>query len=254
VVAVGPEAASVLPTARRPARLADPVVEFLAEQIVSGAIAPNSVLPPESALGQAFQVSRITVREAVKLLEAKGLVGVRQGVGAVVNPDTKWNFLDPVVLAAAVKQDSGLTLLDELVDVRVKLEASLAARAAHSATAADLADLEEVFHRLEAQVGTPEAFVQTDVEFHDRIMAVSKNRLARSIVSAVHSQARTSMLYQGHPSVADVKVTNEEHRKILERVADGDADGAAAAMTAHILDAWGRRRPTPARTARRRRR
>lgn len=231
--------------ARRPARLADLVVESIVDGVVSGAIPANAALPPESALSEQFQVSRITVREAVKLLEAKGLVEVRRGVGAVVKDDSSWNLLDSDVLAAAVKHDANLTVLDELVGVRIALESNLAGLAAERATDEERAAIEAVFHRLEADTTRPEVFIQTDVEFHDRIMAASGNRLARSIVSTVHSQARTSMRYQGHPSVEDVSTTNAEHRIVLERILDRDAPGAAQAMTDHIRSAWQRRRPAP---------
>ncbi|QKW10373.1 FadR family transcriptional regulator [Streptomyces sp. NA04227] len=233
-------------TGKRPARLAQLVVGSLVDAIVARRIAPQSVLPPESALSAAFEVSRITVREAVKLLEAKGLVSVRHGVGAVVNADTEWNLLDADVLAAAMRHDENVTLLDELVGVRVALESDLAAQAALNADATDLAEIEGLYHRLESQLREPEAFIVSDVEFHDRIMAASGNRLARSIVGTVHSQARTSLRYQGHPSVQDVTVTNREHAKILERLLDRDAAGAGTAMADHIRSAWSRRRPTPA--------
>lgn len=227
--------------ARRPARLADLVVESIVDGIVSGSIPPRSVLPPESALSEQFQVSRITVREAIKLLEAKGLLEVRHGVGAVVKDDASWNLLDGAVLAAAVKHD--LSILDELVGVRIALESNLAGLAAEHATDEDRAEIEAIYHRLETETSQPEVFIQTDVEFHDRIMTASGNRLARSIVSTVHSQARTSMRYQGHPSIEAVTITNTEHRVVLERILDRDTAGAAQAMTDHIRSAWERRRP-----------
>ncbi|GAA3084748.1 DNA-binding FadR family transcriptional regulator [Kribbella aluminosa] len=231
--------------ARRPARLADLVVESVLDGVVSGAIRPGAALPPESALSEQFQVSRITVREAVKLLEAKGLVEVRRGVGAVVKDDSSWNLLDADVLASAMRNDANLTILDELVGVRIALESNLAGLAAEHATDEDRAAIEAVFHRLEADTSRPEVFIQTDVEFHDRIMAASGNRLARSIVSTVHSQARTSMRYQGHPSVEDVRTTNSEHRIVLDHILARDPAGAATAMTNHIRSAWQRRRPLP---------
>ncbi|WP_326794151.1 FadR family transcriptional regulator [Streptomyces sp. NBC_01808] len=231
---------------RRPARLAQLVVESLVDGIVSGAITPRAVLPSETALAQTFAVSRITVREAVKLLEAKGLVAVRHGVGAVVSSDTEWNLLDTDVLAAAMRHDENLTILDELIGVRISLESDLAALAAVNATDDDLAEIEGLFHRLESQVRAPEDFIRSDVEFHDRIMAASRNRLARSIVSTVHSKARTSERYRGHPGVADVTVTNGEHARVLERLLARDPDGASAAMADHIRSAWSRRRPAPA--------
>jgi DNA-binding FadR family transcriptional regulator len=247
------DAFAVSPAARRPARLAQLVVESLLDGIVSGAARPRSVLPPEPALAEKFGVSRITVREAVKLLEAKGLVEVRHGVGAVVRSDTDWNLLDSDVLAAAMRHDENLTILDELVAVRISLESDLAAQAAIHASADDLAEIEGLFHRLESEIRTPEVFIRSDVEFHDRIMAASGNRLARSIVSTVHSQARTSMRYQGHPTIGDVTIANREHGHILQLLLDRDAAGAADAMADHIRSAWSRRRPAPATVGRPRR-
>ncbi|WP_419998999.1 FadR/GntR family transcriptional regulator [Streptomyces boninensis] len=233
-----------VPTAsRRRTRLAQLVVDSLVDGIVSGKVPPRAGLPSEAVLSQTFEVSRITVREAVKLLEAKGLVSVRHGVGAVVNADTEWNLLDSDVLAAAMRHDENLAILDELVSVRISLESDLAALAAVHATEDDLAEIKGLFHQLESEVRTPQAFIGTDVKFHDRIMAASGNRLARSIVSTVHSKARTSERYQGHPSVEDVTVTNGEHARVLESLLARDPEGASAAMAGHIRSAWSRRRP-----------
>ena len=91
----------------------------------------------------------------------------------------------------------------------------------------------------------PEVFIETDMAFHDRIMAASGNDLARSIMTTVHDQVRRSLRYQGHPSVEDVTVTNQAHGRVLERILERDAEGASREMAAHIGAAWQRRRPTP---------
>ena len=109
------------PHPRRPARLALAVIEALADQIVSGQLPAGSQLPPEPTLCEIFGVSRITVREAVKSLEEKGLVLARQGSGTTVTEQDGWTLLDPIVLAAVVRHDTQLTLLDQLVDVRARL-------------------------------------------------------------------------------------------------------------------------------------
>jgi DNA-binding FadR family transcriptional regulator len=81
------------PWPRRPARLAHAVVESLTDSIVSGAIPSGSTLPVEPELCETFGVSRITIREAVKSLEAKGLVRARQGSGTTVTPSEEGGFL-----------------------------------------------------------------------------------------------------------------------------------------------------------------
>src|SRR3954452_12508373 len=80
--------------ARRPANLASAITAELVERIVRGGHPSGTSLPPEPALCETFAVSRTVVREAVKVLQEKGLVQVRQGAGTVVTPPETWNVLD----------------------------------------------------------------------------------------------------------------------------------------------------------------
>src|SRR5690348_2110039 len=93
---------------RRPANLARAVTAELVDRIVRGVHSPGAPLPTEPELCDTFSVSRSVVREAVKILEEKGLVQVRQGSGTVVTPPTRWNMLDELVLAVTVAEDDGL--------------------------------------------------------------------------------------------------------------------------------------------------
>lgn len=236
------ESPVIEPWPKRPARLAHAVVESLTGTIVSGALPPGSTLPVEPELCETFGVSRITIREAVKSLEAKGLVRARQGSGTTVTPSEEWNLLDPVVLAATVRHDDELVVLDQLVGVRSALEAQMAAQAAEVATDDDLREVERLLGRLDEEIATPARFVETDVLFHDRIMQASRNRLGRSIIRTVHTQARSTFLYTGTPDGHACEQANAEHRRIAERLLARDPQGAAQAMTAHIEAAWSRRR------------
>lgn len=230
------------PWLRRPARLAYAVVEALADRIVAGHFPPGSALPIEPDLCETFGVSRTTIREAVKALEAKGLVRARQGSGTTVTPQEDWNLLDPVVLAATFQHDDQLVVLDQLVGVRSALESQMAAQAAVLATEDDLRAMEGLLERLDGETVVPHRFIETDLVFHGLIMEASRNRLASSIVRGVHAQARTTSLYSGAPDTRACELANEEHRLLLRCLLDRDATGAAEAMTAHIEDAWQRRR------------
>jgi len=231
------------PFPRRPARLALPVIEALTDQIVSGELSVGAQLPSEPALCEIFGVSRITMREAVKSLEEKGLVLARQGSGTTVTEEDGWTLLDPIVLAAVVRHDTELTLLDQLVDVRARLEAPMAGQAARNATPADIAEMTALLALLDSQVEEQDRFLETDVAFHDRIMRASGNRLSRSIVRAVHAEARKSYRYSGNPTSTECRVSNDEHRAILDHIKEKDEAGAEQAMSRHILSAWDRRRP-----------
>src|SRR5687768_14227358 len=107
---------------RRPANLAAAVTAELVQRIVRGVHPSGSPLPPEPVLCETFSVSRTVVREAVKILQEKGLVQVRQGTGTIVTPSTTWNMLDELVLGATVAEDESLAILDDVVVTRRVLE------------------------------------------------------------------------------------------------------------------------------------
>ncbi len=219
-------------------------MDDLVEGIVSGALAVGSLLATESSLCASYDVSRTVVREAVKALEEKGLVTAFQGVGTLVSRQESWNQLDPIVLSAIVRHDEQYHVLDQLIAVRTAMESHMVAEATRRATPDDLRELEELMTELDSLVGQPLVMDDVDVAFHQRIMLMSGNTLGRAIVRSVHAEARRSMRYLGHSSVADRKLTNSQHRAVLDAITIGDPESASALMAAHIGDAWERRRPS----------
>lgn len=228
-------------------RRADALVDHLIDLIVSGGIRADQLLPVESALCEAYGVSRTVVREAIKSLEAKGLLRARQGVGTLVSAQESWNLLDPAVLAAIVRHDEQYDVLDQLILVRTSLESSLAREAARRATPADLADLHDLMAQLDAAVHEPNLLDDVDVAFHERIMLASRNQLGRAIVHTVHAEARHSPRYVGHSTLAHRQQSNRQHRAVLDAIETGDPEAAAALMAEHIASSWQRRRPTASR-------
>jgi DNA-binding FadR family transcriptional regulator len=182
-------------------------------------------LPSEPALCEAFSVSRTVIREAVKVLQEKGLVQVRQGAGTVVTPPAMWNTLDELVLGAVIAEDNTLTVLDDLVAART-------------------AD-EDTIDRLRAKVDLMDQLVDDalayrgqDLAFHDTIMQASGNRIARGVVRALESQVGNTARYTGRSERAGCQASNRGHRRVYERIAARDPDGAAEAMSLHITEAW----------------
>ena len=228
---------------RQPAdRLGTAVVTTLVDLIVSGRYPPGAALPTEAELGARFGVSRTVVRESVKLLQAKGLVSIRQGIGTVVSPESSWNMIDDVVLRSLVQHDESLSILDEVVAVRAMLERDTAAGAAVARSSDQLAQMQAALAAME-QAGDDASFSAADAAFHDAIMAASGKRLARAIVTSIHDKARTTGRYLGEVSAAHNALTIEEHRRVLEAIENGDATAAADAVYAHIVGSWARRRP-----------
>jgi GntR family transcriptional regulator, galactonate operon transcriptional repressor len=230
---------------RRPQRLATAVVSDLADRIVTGELAAGAPLPGEPVLGERFGVSRITVREAVKALEAMRLVEIRQGSGTTVRAREEWNLLDPTVLAALVAHDDDLGILDEIIRLRCELEGAMASRAATRLGEEQQALLARLLTQLDAATEDPDQYLDLDVTFHDVIMSASASPLSRAIIGALNTQVFGSGSYIGKPTNADRKKSNVGHHAILAALLAGDGDGAARAMSEHILESWLRRRPRP---------
>jgi len=238
-----PDSFAALPTwPKRPDRLGTAVVDAMLDRIVSGEFEPGSLLPTESRLCEVFSVSRTVIREAVKILEQKGLVRAKQGQGTWVAMPDEWNLLDPRVLEASVRHDKDLRILDDVVEVRRVLESEMAREAAVKATADDREEMRCLLDRLAADASAPPRHMLTDLEFHDAIMRASGNRLSRAIVRSIHSEARMSDRYNGYPERADCEASDVGHAQIYDRIAAADPEGAAAAMSRHIQGSWLARR------------
>jgi DNA-binding FadR family transcriptional regulator len=229
----------------RPANLANAVAAELVDRIVRGVHAPGTPLPPEPALCDTFSVSRTVVREAVKMLQEKGLVQVRQGSGTTVTSPTTWNMLDELVLKASIARDDKLDILDDLVVTRRLLEADMANVAARVATQDVVDRLGQFVDQMDKLLNDHAAYADHDRAFHDVIMQTSGNRIARAVVRALESQVLDTARYMGKPARALRVASNRGHRQIYERVAAHDPAGAADAMFTHITDAWLVRRNGP---------
>lgn len=228
---------------RRPAaRLGVVVVQQLTDVIVTGALKPGDLLPPEAQLTDQFGVSRTVVRESVKRLEEKGLVTVAQGLGTIVSEPDNWNLLDPVVLSAMIDHDDALGILDELSKVRAGLESAMAAEAAVKATPEQLSELEQVIREMRTSIDDPPEFTAADHRFHSLIMKISGNRLAPSIARTLFNRALESSRYHGVEPNDAATTTLAAHEDIFRAIRKRDSLAAERAMYNHIQGSWERRR------------
>ena len=234
----GASALTALNWARRPANLARAITTELVERIVRGDHPSGTSLPPEPVLCETFSVSRTVIREAMKVLQEKGLVQVRQGAGTLVTPPSTWNVLDELVLGAVVAEDETLGVLDDLVVTRRLLESDMALVAARTADQDTVDSLRALVELMDQLVDDPIAYREQDRVFHDTIMRTSGNRIARGVVRALESQVVNTASYMGRTDRELCVASNRGHRRICERIAAQDPDGAAEAMFAHITEAW----------------
>jgi DNA-binding FadR family transcriptional regulator len=215
------------------------VTAELGRAIVGGAYLPGATLPNEEALCAGFAVGRGAVREAVKMLAAKGLVESRPRRGTTVLPVPRWSLFDGDVqawlqggLQAGV---ADLALLRELLEARLAFEPAAAALAAGRAGAEGRAAIAAAFARMEAAARGRDDPYAADLAFHAAIVAAGGNRffagLQPAIATALVLSFRATNAARGD-RVGDLAA----HRRVLEAVLAGDGAAAAAATRGLLSD------------------
>jgi DNA-binding FadR family transcriptional regulator len=224
----------------RPPRLVPAVVSALVSRIVSGEFGSDTELPKEAALVTQYGVSRTVVREALRVLEEKGLIAIQQGRATTVRPQDAWDLLDPMVVTALVEQDSGSEVVGQLVRVRAVLEADMAAQVAASKRPADLQDqLDRLLAEMAAAVEDQDRYVALDKAFHALIMRATGNIFSQHIVRQIHVWAHETV--RAAYSLADIKASHDQHTAIRDAIVAADAERSKAQMYDHILGSWTRK-------------
>jgi DNA-binding FadR family transcriptional regulator len=179
-------------TATRPAgRLHDEVRTILAVRILSGAYPQGSVLPNEAELSLELGVSRTSIREAIRVLSAKGLVESRQRVGTRVRPDDDWNRLDPEVLAWGADLEPDASFVRGLLEARRIIEPAAAELAALRATGRDLMTIEGAYDRMSRSLAHDlDACTEADLDFHTAILRASHNPVLSQLASVIGAALR----------------------------------------------------------------
>jgi DNA-binding FadR family transcriptional regulator len=207
------------------------VVRETVRQIVCGELAPGTALPTEPELAQHFGVSRHVVREAVRILAAKGLVQARHGSGVWVRPPDSWNYLDALVMLEQIRAGSDPTVLNELFTTRRVLEGEVAAMAAEQRTAQDLVAMRASIEQMAAAAreGGVERYVRQDMVFHDDVLTAAHNRLLRVALRPITEAVRSRVLARMNYAVAPHR-SLPEHQDIYAAIERGDSVAARNAM------------------------
>src|ERR1700712_1840389 len=138
------------------------IVRDLGLRIVAGELKPGDRLPAEAALLAEYEVSRPVLREAIRVLVAKGLVQSRQRAGASVRPRNEWHLLDPDVLYWLIQTRPAPEFVQTLMGVRRVFEPGAAALAAPAASAEQLAGIAQAYDGM-AAAGDAHAMLEPDL-------------------------------------------------------------------------------------------
>ena len=217
------------------ARIHGQIVGTLAREVLGGVLAPGDALPNEDLLATRFEVSRSSIREAVKTLSAKGLIESRQRVGARIRPRADWHMLDPDLLAWHPDILHDKPLMAGLLETRRIIEPAAAELAAARATPDDFDTIAASLDaRAEAAPHDLEACCEADLAFHGGIIAASRNVVLDGLVATIAAALRAS--FRATNSVTDDQARSvAAHRAVLDALRRRDGAGARAAMNA-VLD------------------
>jgi DNA-binding FadR family transcriptional regulator len=210
------------------------VAHQIGRRVVSGEIPEGALLPREAEFADEFGVSRQAVREALKVLAAKGLVASRRRTGTQVLPRGDWNLLDPDVLAWHAAGRLPPKLLDDLVELRRLIEPAAAALAAERRAETAIAGIAAALDRMEASGGEIDAFNFADAEFHAAIFAASGNDLIDRLSTILRPLLEASFSLDENLR-SDHAGTGGLHRSLYEAIRDGLPDRARAEVNG-ILD------------------
>lgn len=205
------------------------LVDTLGIAIVTGTYGPDRPFPTEAQLCIELQASRSVLREAVKMLTAKGLLSARPRRGTIVEPEAQWNLLDPDVLRWTLERKFSPELLAEFTQMRLAIEPRAAMLAAHQATPASLQAIERALERMRAAENGRDDPLESDIAFHVAVLSASGNRLYAQLRDLVATALRFSIpLTNRAKGVALANLA--DHRRVYTAIVAGDGVRAFRAM------------------------
>jgi GntR family transcriptional repressor for pyruvate dehydrogenase complex len=226
------EAAFIEPLEREQ-RLYERVVDKVLELISSGAWKTGYRLPPERELSEAFGVSRTVVREAVKALEARGVLESTTGSGVSVRR------ADVNMVSQSLQTYMQLANRDDfeirLNEVRRVLEVEMVALAAARKTPEQLAKLHHICQQMRVDGNTAKQMAQLDFSLHVTLAEATQNELFKVLLAPLINQLREHIILTWEDFPRPVEQVFDQHEAIVSAIENGDADAARQAMIKHLV-------------------
>lgn len=193
---------------------------------ITGGEYSNSGFPTEAELCSKFGVSRSAVREAVKMLSAKGLITSKPRQGITVLPQEQWNIFDPDLLRWLLENNPSLDILKEFLQMRIAIEPEAAALAAQCTDPIKIDAIEAALERMKNTRNSAQEDFAADVAFHVSILYASNNRFYIRLRDFITTALRISMNYTN----PDPDGLIEDHSKVFNAIKSRSPERARQAM------------------------
>ena len=209
------------------------MLDMLGKAIVTGHY-DNQPFPTEADLAKQYDVSRSVVREAVKMLGAKGLLTARPRKGTTVQATRYWNLFDIDVLRWLLDRKFSLVVLRQFTELREAIEPAAAALAAGAHSAEGLDAIKSGYARMEAAERDEDDPLEADIAFHIAILQASANPFYAQFRDVVTTALRTSIRFTNRFKGRTASLP--QHKAVLDAIAGRQPEQAKAAMAALIID------------------
>jgi GntR family transcriptional repressor for pyruvate dehydrogenase complex len=222
-------------------RLYEEIVEQIKQLITDGSLKPGDKLLSERELAEQFQVSRASVREAIRTLEMLGVIDIRPGEGTFIRGMDTVDIIRPLAMFLAVERSS---LLD-MFEMRRIFETGTASLAAERATQEELDQIEAMLEMMRERLNVldPEKGEEYDTAFHYAVAEATHNSLLTKLFKTVseefakaNSVARRQ-LYRDN--IQNAQKLIDQHSEILEAIRSRSPKAASKAMLVHLIFAEG---------------
>lgn len=212
------------------------VAEVLGRRIVTGDLTPGTTLPNLEKLAKQFSISRLSMREAIKLLVGKGLVSSTPRRGTLVRPRNEWSRLDADVLIWQVGALPNAAFIRNLFELRRMVEPEAAALAAKRASGEALTEIEHAFAQMAVSEARAPELNRSDVTFHLAILKATGNEFIAALSPAIETSLMLAFTIRsdGWP---DPENFVPSHGAVVDAIQRGDTDAARTAVHALLARA-----------------
>lgn len=215
--------------------LSQRVTNELGKAIISGSYNTSTGLPTEAQLCEEYGISRTAVREAVKMLAAKGLISSRPRQGIRVESAANWNLYDTSVLRWLLDSSPSLHVLKEFLQMRMAVEPQAAALAARRGDNEAIGRINDAVKAMRKAVDDGEGSLhEADLAFHTAILSASGNRFFYQLREFIITALNVSIQHTT-PAKGNKKTIVEEHEKVYAAILAGEPERAKN-MMAYLID------------------
>jgi len=224
-----PLSTGIAPIDRQP--VAEQVARQLLALVQAGSLQPGQKLPPERELAATLQVSRPSLREALRALSLLGVLRIKQGGGVYVSSLDPESLLAPLHFFISLDSQN----LEDLFEARLVVESEIARIAAAKISEEDLVRLKSCVDFEAHELDDEDKFIESDVEFHKILNESVDNAFLQRFATSLHILGKASREITGHiPGVIEQSL--KDHIAIVTAIEVRDGEAAARAMKAHLLN------------------